>query len=258
MVIFPAWVNFTQYEKLFFLTMFGSKILESDFLYYRLFQEHWEGQRQFQQFAELADCYDKEDRMACLRNLPMDTIIDDIVPNMPTIHSPRLLLAAMPFSPVIDHVIIKKQPYLKLIAGEYDQSRDVMIGNTEHETEIFIRSIWPKGPINGVTYELAVRAIIQNSETSDQFLEKYPAACSLGRTSTEEEFPSLEQKDWEQKCTERLCGAIEGGCSVAQQATITQLCKTLNSKLTFAGKLNKVKWLSEAKIEVRSEASRQI
>jgi len=158
--------------------------------------------------------------MACLRDVPMDTIIDDIIPNMPTIHSPRLLLAAMPFSPVIDHVIIKKQPYLKLIAGEYDQLRDVMIGNTEHETEIFIRSIWPNGPINGFTYELAVRAIIQNSETSDQFLEKYPAAC---KSASSEKSVSV------QICSDALCEALGTVACAASQAAIEKICQKVNS-----------------------------
>ncbi|CBY43781.1 unnamed protein product [Oikopleura dioica] len=189
-------------------------------------KEHWEGQRQFQQFAELADCYDKADRMSCLRDLPMDTIIDQIVPNMPTIHSPRLLLAAMPFSPVIDHVIIKKQPYLKLVAGEYDQSRDVMIGNTEHETEIFIRSIWPNGPINGATYELAVRAIIQNNVTSDEFLKKYPAACKSGASSM-----SVSVED----CSDALCDALGPIACAAGEGAIETICQKVNSDLPCIG-----------------------
>jgi len=154
----------------------------------------------------------------------MDTIIDQIVPNMPTIHSPRLLLAAMPFSPVIDHVIIKKQPYLKLVAGEYDQSRDVMIGNTEHETEIFIRSIWPNGPINGATYELAVRAIIQNNVTSDEFLKKYPAACKSGASSM-----SVSVED----CSDALCDALGPIACAAGEGAIETICQKVNSKSFF-------------------------
>ncbi|CAG5103742.1 Oidioi.mRNA.OKI2018_I69.chr1.g915.t1.cds [Oikopleura dioica] len=192
-------------------------------------KEHWEGQRQFQQFAELAGCYDSDDRMGCLRKIPMYNITHDIVPNMPTIHSPRLLLAAMPFSPVIDHVIIKKQPYIKLMEGDYDQSRNIMIGNTEHETEIFIRSIWPKGPINGATYELAVRAIIQHNETADAFLEQYPAACKEDKPSGK----SISVED----CKKGLCDALglEGVACSAVDGTLTTLCEAVNTNLPCIG-----------------------
>ena len=51
----------------------------------------------------------------------------------------KLFLAAMPWGPVIDGVYLKEQPYDMSINGKYDTTKKVMVGQTQHETEIYVR-----------------------------------------------------------------------------------------------------------------------
>ena len=50
--------------------------------------------------------------------------------------------------PVIDNYIFKKQPYASQLDGEYPDKIDIISGSVEHESEIFIRAIWPE-PMSG-------------------------------------------------------------------------------------------------------------
>ena len=58
----------------------------------------------------------------CLRNIDFETIIqmNKITTSKPV--SSNLLLLAMPWSPTIDSVIFKQQPFQTLIDGDFDKS----------------------------------------------------------------------------------------------------------------------------------------
>ena len=51
-----------------------------------------------------------------------------------------------------------------------------MIGNTEHEAEIFVRLIFDN-PINGLTYKAAFKLLFLDSDVSDKVLALYPPNC---------------------------------------------------------------------------------
>ena len=55
------------------------------------------------------------------------------------LRSDKLFLAAMPWGPTIDGVYFTKQPFDMIRNGEYDLTKSVMVGQTEHETEIYVR-----------------------------------------------------------------------------------------------------------------------
>ena len=70
----------------------------------------------------------------------------------------RLLFFAMPFSPVVDGKMIKNQPYEDLLNGNFDTSKNIIMGMTEHETEIYVRSLF-RDPVNDIVMKAGMRAI---------------------------------------------------------------------------------------------------
>jgi len=40
-----------------------------------------------------------------------------------------------------------------MLRGEYDKTKEIMIGTTQHETEIYVRAVWTK-PVNNFDYSL--------------------------------------------------------------------------------------------------------
>jgi hypothetical protein len=105
----------------------------------------------------------------------------------------------MPFSPVVDNYLFKKQPYQMLLDGEYDNSVNIITGSTQHETEIFVRAIFPE-PMSGAGYKIALRALIQDANKVDQVMALYPANCH----DSQEEFT---QKISVEECKEKICGS---------------------------------------------------
>ena len=81
-----------------------------------------------------------------------------------TPNNEKLLYAAMKFSPVVDGVMITEQPFTSLKAGRYDTTKDIIIGVTEHETEIYVRSLF-QNPVNDIVMKLGMRAIFWGDET---------------------------------------------------------------------------------------------
>ena len=45
----------------------------------------------------------------------------------------------MPWGPTIDGVYFTEQPFDMIRNGKYDLTKSVMVGQTEHETEIYVR-----------------------------------------------------------------------------------------------------------------------
>ena len=127
-------------------------------------KENWEGQKQAWQFADTADCIKStitsaEDRNACLRALSKDEVMS-VKGKMPQLVNPdRLFTLAMKFLPMVDNSIMHRQPFWDLIDGIYDKNINIMAGSVEHETEIYVRSVWGK-PISGAEAIAGVRAIV--------------------------------------------------------------------------------------------------
>ena len=104
----------------------------------------------------------------------------------------------MPFSPVVELNVIKEQPIVSLMSGNYDKtkvsiifengkqlvSQDILWGQVEHETEIYVRTLFGE-PVGRVVYDLIWKVLVQGEieidgekkKKSDLVLEEYPSAC---------------------------------------------------------------------------------
>jgi len=137
--------------------------------------------------------------------------------------SSQALLAAMPFSPVIDNYLFHRQPYAMLMDGDYDQSIQIISGTVEHETEIFIRAIWG-APISGLMYKAAMTLLLLDREKAAAVLAKYPPLCEQDQST-----PNQNTFGWTQEeCEEKLCGIdlLSGICKNPLNP-VPQVCKSL-------------------------------
>ena len=92
-------------------------------------KESWEGMLQTAHFAHATGCHNAEPD--CLRSLTMEQI-NDAVADTPNIVNPEhLLVAAMPFGPIIDHVNFHEQPFHTLLNGKYNKDINVIVGATQ-------------------------------------------------------------------------------------------------------------------------------
>ena len=96
----------------------------------------------------------------------------------------------MPFGPVVEGNVIEKQPMNSLLDGDFDNTKvravyeralflkfqNIMWGQVEHETEIYVRTVFGK-PINNVIYERIWRILIQDPDKTDQIMARYPSQC---------------------------------------------------------------------------------
>ena len=55
--------------------------------------------------------------------------------------------------------------------------QDLIWGQVEHETEIYVRTLFGE-PVNNVVYENIWRILMQDPEKTDKILERFPSQCS--------------------------------------------------------------------------------
>ena len=97
-------------------------------------KESWEGMLQTAHFAHVTGCHNADP--ACLRRLTMEQI-NEAVADTPNIVNPEhLLVAAMPFGPIIDYVNFIEQPFHTLLNGRYNKDINVIVGATQESFEI--------------------------------------------------------------------------------------------------------------------------
>ena len=113
--------------------------------------------------------------VSCLRDLEWEKVVE-IVGKIPLVISPNVLLAVMPFSPNVDNYLFHKQPYQRLMEGNYNTSVGIIAGSAQHETEIFIRAVFAEA-ISGVTYKAALTLLINDRVKVEKVLDQYPPKC---------------------------------------------------------------------------------
>ena len=140
-------------------SMINNVIVQSNPLAIGL-KENWEGDLQSAYFSRYSGCQPYD--VKCLRNLKMDQILK-YVKDTPNIVNPEHVLhAATPFAPIIDNVLFHEQPMDTLRNGDYDDSINTIIGAVQHESEMFVRSIF-ESPIGGNAYKLVWKALMRVS-----------------------------------------------------------------------------------------------
>ncbi len=85
---------------------------------------------------------------------------------------PKVILAFMPWEPLVDGTLIQQQPFIALSNGEYNHDIPVMVGNVRQEAVVFIYMAYgkPLSPLGlGVLLEL-----ILGTSGMIQTLFKYP------------------------------------------------------------------------------------
>ena len=176
-------------------------------------KENWEGQKQAWQFADTAGCInDKitspEDRNACLRALDKDAVMR-VRREMPQLVNPdRLFTLAMKFLPMVDNSIMHRQPFWDLVEGKYNKNINIMAGSVEHETEIYVRSVWGS-PISGAEATAGVRAIVHDQEKFDKIMDRYDVICNTPGYDPDDTKWGNTTSDFDPKeCFESLCKAL--------------------------------------------------
>lgn len=107
-----------------------------------------------------------------------------------------------------------------LLDGEYDNSVNIITGSTQHETEIFVRAIFPE-PMSGAGYKIALRALIQDANKVDQVMALYPANCH-------ESQEGFTQKISVEECKEKICGSDLLGAICSNPLVLTQVCSRVS------------------------------
>ena len=141
--------------------MINSVIVQSNPLAIGL-KENWEGMLQTAHMAQVTGCPNADP--ACLRNIPWQELALHAKETPNIINPEHILHAAMPYSPIIDGVVIKEQPIESLFNVNYDTDINVIAGFVEHETEIFVRSVAHEeiGTLGYRFYTQSARIFLQN------------------------------------------------------------------------------------------------
>ena len=59
--------------------------------------------------------------------------------------------------------LLVEQPYKSLMEGRFDKTKDIIWGMVQHETEIYVRTVFGS-PVNDIVGKAAWRLLIQGQE----------------------------------------------------------------------------------------------
>jgi len=215
------------------------------------FKESWEAGIQANYFAKEIGCPDMD--MECMRSKSIKevTAATDATPII--INNERILHAAMPFGPVVDQNIILEQPYDSLMEGRFDKSKNIIWGMVQHETEIYVRTVFGS-PVNDIIGKATWRLLIQDQDKTDKIIERFPFSCNssilpdlpslnLEATDAKHLFKELitkvpNKRECEKLCDTDcdqeagiLCGLLSGvdQCSTLQNTIARQICDPIQN-----------------------------
>ncbi|XP_055955260.1 crystal protein [Patella vulgata] len=105
------------------------------------------------QFSNLAGCTPLD--IECLRRKTSEELVFAQFQSRSKIASLKLLEAFEPWGPVVDGILVDKQPLVNLANGEFSK-KPIMLGTTSEETRIYIYSAWGSRVDNLKYFEVVI------------------------------------------------------------------------------------------------------